>query len=415
MSRELINGLMTRRAQVWESAKGILDAAGDKALSGEQRQAFDRANAELDQLDADIQGWTEREARSALVADAVAGLERQGVTVDRPASPQAVEADTLRAFGAGERRAAEFSMREHRANELLVATTGSSTGGQTVPTSFVSKLIEYMTVNSAVLKAGPTIIRTDSGEPLTMPRVSAVTSAAGIIAEAGALSNARPAFDQVTLNSWKYGFLRQLSPELVTDTAIDLIDFLARDAGRALGNGLGAHLVTGDGTTQPEGVLTASTLGKTGPTGASGGVGAQSTAGAGYDVLIDLEFSIIEAYRANAKFLMRDATLAALRKVKNADGVYAWAPSVQVGQPSTILGYPVLTDPNMPAVGLGAKSILFGDFSTFAVRLVGPVRYERSDDFAFANDLITYRALLRADSAQLDTTGAIKHYIGGAS
>jgi len=415
---DIINTLIEKRQAAWEHAKGILDRADDQGrLSAEDRAAYDRASSDLDQVDADIRSAQEQEKRQAAVDALRADELRSGLDVNGSTPTPPADRENLRAFVAGERRSVEFSMAsaEARANELFVSTTGSSTGGQLVPTTFVDSLIEYMVVNSGVLAVEPTIIRTDSGETLTMPRVSAITGAASIIAEGAALSNARPAFDQVSLSAYKYGFLRQLSPELVSDSAVNILEFLARDGGRAMGNGLGAHLLAGTGTGQPQGVLTAATLGKTGPTGATGGFGAQNTVGQGGDLLIDLIYSVIAPYRANGKFLMHDSTLASIRKLKDSNGVYVWAPGLTADTPGTILGYPVFTDPNMPTVALSAKSILFGDFSTYAVRLVGPVRYERSDDYAFANDLITYRTLLRADGKQLDTTGAIKYFQGAAT
>jgi HK97 family phage major capsid protein len=63
----------------------------------------------------------------------------------------------------------------------------------------------------------------------------------------------------------------------------------------------------------------------------------------------------------------------------------------------------------------GSKSIAFGDFSQYFVRLVGGVRFERSDDFAFGSDLVTFRAILRGDGTLVDRTGAIKMYQGAAS
>ncbi len=79
------------------------------------------------------------------------------------------------------------------------------------------------------------------------------------------------------------------------------------------------------------------------------------------------------------------------------------------------MGKPVLTDPNMPAVATTGKSVLFGDFSQFFIRLAGGVRFERSDDYAFNTDLVTFRALMRADSSLVDLTGAIKYFAGAAS
>ena len=80
-----------------------------------------------------------------------------------------------------------------------------------------------------------------------------------------------------------------------------------------------------------------------------------------------------------------------------------------------ILGKPVYTDPNIAAVALSAKSVVFGDFSKFVVRLVNGVRFERSDDFAFNSDEVAFRAVIRGDSVLLDQTGAVKVFQGNAA
>ena len=190
-------------------------------------------------------------------------------------------------------------------------------------------------------------------------------------------------------------------------------------AGRAIGNQLGTRLITGTGSTMPRGAVTDSSLGVTPIAGllAGGGFGAQNTADQGFDILINLFHSVISPYRASAScaWLMNDTTAAKVRKIKTADGDYAWQASTQVGMPDTILGKPVFIDPFVASVGANAKSILFGDFSQYFVRLAGGVRFERSDDFAFGSDLVSFRALLRGDGALVDLTGAVKHLLHPAT
>ena len=79
------------------------------------------------------------------------------------------------------------------------------------------------------------------------------------------------------------------------------------------------------------------------------------------------------------------------------------------------LGKPVVIEPNIAATALSAKSVLFGDMSAYFVRLAGGVRFERSDEFAFQNDLVTFRAILRGDGILGDQTGAVKHFVGNAA
>lgn len=86
-----------------------------------------------------------------------------------------------------------------------------------------------------------------------------------------------------------------------------------------------------------------------------------------------------------------------------------------LGSPDLLLGKPLVADPFMPATATGAKSVAFGDFSQFFVRIVGPVRFERSDDFLFGSDLVAFRALIRGDGTLVDQTGAIKLYQGAAT
>jgi HK97 family phage major capsid protein len=67
-----------------------------------------------------------------------------------------------------------------------------------------------------------------------------------------------------------------------------------------------------------------------------------------------------------------------------------------------LLGRPVVIDPNVAAPGANAKSVVFGDFSAYYIRDVRGVRFERSDDFTFANDLVSFRAILRTDGDLVD-------------
>ena len=197
------------------------------------------------------------------------------------------------------------------------------------------------------------------------------------------------------------------------DTGVDLTGYFARQAGNALGNALGAELATGNGSSKPSGVVQTSTLGVTGDASV---VGVPTAAN-----LIDLYYSVISPYRNSSScvWLFRDSTAAKIRKlVDNSGGAgvgnYLWTPGLGEA-PDTILGKRVVIEPNIAATALSAKSVVFGDMSRYFVRIAGGVRFERSDEFAFQNDLVTFRAILRGDGVLGDQTGAVKHYIGNAA
>lgn len=401
---------MTTR-DIWVQYRGaadqlqaLYDAAEGRDLTAEEQSTETRMTADMDGLMQRIDADLERQQRAVSMNDIERRMSQLALTDDPEPQADDSEEARVRAFLRGETRSLTVNGSEQR-----VQVKGTTTaGGFTVPTSFYDRLVEHMIEVSGVMSASPTVLRTTSGENLQVPKTTAHGTAA-ITAENAAISASDSTFGQVTLGAYKYGRLVQVSRELVEDTAVDLLGYLARDCGRSLGNAFGAHAVTGTGSSQPSGVVTGSTLGVT---GAASVVGAFSA-----DNLIDLFYSVIAPYRSSpsCSWLMRDATVASVRKLKDTTNQYLWQPSMQVGSPETLLGKALYTDPNVAAVALSAKSVIFGDMSSYFVRMVNGVRFERSDDYAFNTDLVTFRAILRADGALVDTTGAVKHFIGNAA
>lgn len=137
------------------------------------------------------------------------------------------------------------------------------------------------------------------------------------------------------------------------------------------------------------------------------------------DNLIDLTASIAEPYaRSNASaWLMRNASLAAVRKLKNpVTGDYLFSLDVVPGSGAsgTLLGRPVFVDPNVAPIGTSAKSVIFGDLSKYWVRQVRGIRFERSEEFKFDYDVVSFRAIARLDGATTDTN-ALAVFRGGTS
>jgi HK97 family phage major capsid protein len=408
---EVAKKLRDRRLNVWEQSRALADTAAEanRAFTAEEQGTWDALNEELDKLDKRIGAVLDQEKRARDADAAYNDLAGKPSTGPTPDVAPATGTD-LRKFFKGE-AGRTFDLRPAGGKPVdfrALSKLSAGAGANTVPTSFYDRLIAHLIEVSGIMQTNPTVLNTASGESLQVPKTTAHSTAA-IVAEAGTIGTSEPTFGQITLGAYKYGDLMQVSRELVTDTGVDLEGYLAMQVGRALGNAFGAHLATGTGTAQPRGVVTDATLGVTGGTG----VGGAFTA----DNLIDLQYSVIGPYRSSAScnWAMRDATLATARKLKDTTGQYLWQPSLQLGAPDMLLGKPVVTDPFIAAVGLSAKSVLFGDFSQYFVRMVGGLRFERSDDFAFNTDLITYRCLLRADAALVDLTGAIKYFAGGAS
>lgn len=403
---DLLESVRASRRTVYERAKALADRAADenRTFSPSEQSQFDVLNQSLDTFDQRIGQLAIEDRRVRQTEAAFSRLESQPLArgYGGDANPE------LRAFLQGDPGAPRhYDVRPSGTDFRALSKLTAGAGLNTVPTSFYDQLMQHLIEVSPILGIARTL-NTASGENLQIPKTTAHSSAA-IVTEGAAIAASDPTFGQTTLGAFKYGVLVQVSRELVDDTGVDLEGYLSEETGRALGNAIGAHIATGTGTGQPRGYVIDATLGATSPTGT---VGVPS-----YDTLVDLLHSVISPYRSSSSvaWAMRDSTVGSIRKIKDTTGQPIWSDSMQQGAPPLLLGIPVVVDPNVAATGLSAKSIVFGDFSRYIVRIAGGVRFERSDDFAFSTDLVTYRALLRADGALVDLTGALKYAVGAAT
>ena len=431
---EVANRLRERRLNVWNENKALLDqvAEENRSFTAEEQGKIEAFNEELDNLDARIRTVLEQEQRSKDADAAFNRLSGGKTTVrggDGGSFPAARGSDgrdlnaELRSFARGDAnspRAIEIpwnpdspvmrmlkSGRPIEVRTLSTLTTGA--GGNLAPTDFYDQLIAHLIEVSGVMQAGPTVLTTQGGEVLQIPKTTS-HSAATSAAQAGTLATSDPAFGLAQLQAYKYGILIQVARELIDDSGVDLLGYLAMQAGRAIGNKFGSDLVTGTGTSQPTGFLPAATVGVTGTT--TGVSGAPT-----YSNLVDLEYSVIAPYRQSRScyWIAADKTIGGFRKILDSQNRPIWEPSMVLGSPDLLLGKPLVADPFMPAVATGATPVAFGDFSQFFVRLVGPVRFERSDDFLFNQDLVAFRCLLRGDANLVDLTGCLKKYQGAST
>lgn len=393
--------LKRERAQrVGDMRKLLDDAEGEgRDLSSEEQQSYDRLEGEVDALKQriDRQERVESEERDLADVDPPdpdggGGSGGRGGGEGRRGGDGEELAEAFRQLARGERRSVEV---DYDARDLTVGT--DSAGGHTVPTTFVRDLYESMQEMSAIRQTRVRTITTASGEQMQFPKKTSRGSAS-LVSEGQPLTESDPSFGQVTLGAWKYGQLLQLSYELLQDTGVNLLDVISRDAGEALGEATGAHYVTGDGSSKPQGIVTAATVGVT----------AAATGDITTDELLDLMYSVIRPYRRRGEWFLEDSTVLVVRKKKDNDGQYIWQPGLQAGEPDRLWGRPVTPDHNMPTAATGNKSVLFGDFSGYVIRDVGQMRFERSTDFAFDSDLVTFRSLIRTDGDMLDTSGAVK-------
>jgi HK97 family phage major capsid protein len=384
------------RKTAWHAAKALLDgaAAESRDLTAEEEQTFARINADIDARSQRIEDLQGVASRAADIEAAVATAPE--VREDR-ALREASDFDVVRALATGEVRTATFERRD----------LNTSDDSQVVPQSFYAILQEKMQYQGPMLDGGfVTQLNTASGEDIKVP-VEASRPAATAIAEATAITPLDPTFTNITLKSQKVAVLTKVSRELLTDSGIDIVSYLAGSLGKAVGIRANALLTVGTGTVQANGVVTAAGSGITGATAVAGAFTA--------DNLIDLAHSVDSDYvRQGAAFMMKRSSLGALRKLKDSAGQYLYVPAASVGTPDSFAGYSVIENPDMAAIGTAAKSVLFGNFSSYHVRQVGGIEVARSDDAYFNTDEVGFRVTLRmwGDLGQSD---AVKYFAGAAS
>lgn len=418
---EVAKRLRDRRLNVWNEARGYVETAAEenREMTAEEQGTWQRLMEELDSIDEKIGGVLKAEQRSK---DTDAAFDK--ITARKPERPaekrggEVSHADgggrdldtEIRAF-LSDRHANPLELRHdvEAHGPLNLRTLLSSTGTPTsiVPTDFYDRLIAHLIEVSGIMQAGCTVLNTSGGESLQIPKTTSHSTAA-LTGQGQNIPTSDPAFSLVTLSSYKYGDLIQVGRELIDDTAVDLIGYLAMQAGRAVGNAFGTDLILGNGSAKPSGLIFA-TSASPGVTGATTGLSGAAT----YANLVDLEYSVIAPYRQSRScyWLAADKTIGGFRKIVDGNGRPVWEPSAVLGSPDLLLGKPLVADTFMPAVATSAFSVGFGDFSQFFVRLIGGVRFERSDDFAFGSDLVTFRCLVRGDGALVDTN-AVKLYKG---
>lgn len=287
----------------------------------------------------------------------------------------------------------------------------NSAGGFTVPTELTTIL------DVAMAQTGPmwdptwiTELRTSNGSTLNMTTINDTANSGVAHTEGGAVTDdggADVVFGNKNVGAYAFDteWVR-FSYELAQDSIFNVEALLGQLLGERLGRTANAKLTTGSGSSDVEGVVTA----------ASSGVVLASTSAITYDEIIDLEHSVDAAYRTGPKvgFMLSDATLKAVRKLKDGDGNYLWqAGNVQAGIPATINGYPFRVNQSMVTLGGTSRRIMaFGDFSKFYVRKVGdPAMFVARERFAPDLGIL---GLMRFDGVLLNT-GAVKVAITAAS
>ena len=390
------NDLRGQRAELLKTASEIVSGAQNenRNLSTDEVSKFNKIDEAANELRDQYQAL---ERNIELQKEAAAkSVSKEPKKLDRSASFEKYLRKGYSALNAEERNILS------RGTATQVVGT-DSLGGFGVPQGFSGE-VDIALAFTGELERLARAFNTASGNLVPYPTNNDTATDAILTAEAAESTIQDLTLGVVNLNAYKYSSLVKVSEELMQDAGFDLTGFVIEQLGERISRATNSAFTVGTGSSQPQGVVTGSSLGKT---------AASATAITSGEIL-DLIYSVNKAYRNSASFglMMNDSTVAAVRalglSVTNDFPVFV--PSMAIGEPDRIMGIPVYVNNDVASMATGAKSIICGSFDKFIIRSAGNVVVERIDEQFKSAGITAFRAKVRKDSHVLDTT-AIKHLI----
>ena len=376
-----ITEMRTKRAKLWNTMEGFLDTHRNDmgVLSAEDDATYTRMEADLDSMTNEIKRMERREAIEA--------------ELNKPVGRPITETPGNRGMKPEKTGRASDAYKEdfdrHLRGKMLVHNVLSegtdADGGYLVPEDFERDIVTALEEEN-VIRSVAKVITTQHERKIP---VAIGHSTAQWTAENAAYTESNPTFGQKQIDAFKLTDLCRVSVELLQDSAFDIEDYLMHEFARAFGIAEEQAFCVGTGTNQPTGIFTAN--------GGTVGVTTASGTAITVDEIISLVYALKSPYRRNAKFIMNDATVSLIRKLKDQYGAYLWQPSVQAGQPDKLLGYDIITTPYAPTVAAGALTIAFGDFKNYWIGDRAGRTVQRLNELYATNGQIGYVATERVD------------------
>lgn len=377
--------LREKRAKAWDAAKAFLDTkrGNDGLICAEDTAIYEKMEADVVALGKEI---------DRLERQATLDLELSRPTADPISNKPTATAGSKTKSGraADEYKNAFWKVMRNKSNfdvqnALQIGT--DTEGGYLVPDEFERTLVQALEEQN-IFRQLAKVITTSTGDR-KIP-VVATKGTASWVDEEGIIPESDDAFGQVSIGAYKLATMLKVSEELLNDNVFNLESYIATEFARRIGVKEEESFFIGDGTGKPTGIF--HTTG-----GAELGVTAASATAITLDEIMDLFYSLKSPYRKNATFMMNDATVKAIRKLKDNNGQYLWQASVTAGTPDTILNRPVVTSAYVPIIAAGAKSIAFGDFGYYWVADRQGRSFKRLNELFAATGQVGFMATERVD------------------
>ena len=371
-----IKDLIEKRAKVWETAKNFVETHENSngVLSEEDTATYNKMEKEIEDLTSAIDRQRRAEEREADMSKPI-----NSPLTSKPYVDTTEKAKTGRASDEYKKAMLTALRSNFRQVSNVLQEGVDADGGYLVPEEYDHRLIDVLTEEN-IMRGLATKITTSGEHKIN---IAATKPAAAWIEEGGALSFGDATFDQKILDAHKLHVAIKITEELLYDNAFGLENYIITEFGKALANAEEDAFLNGDGVGKPTGIFDKTKGGES--------IGTL-TAALKSDDILDLIYKLKRPYRKNASFIMNDATLAQIRKLKDNNGQYLWQPSYQANEPDKILGYNIRTSAFAPT-----DAIAFGDYKYYNIGDRGSRSFKQLNELFAGNGMIGYVAKERVD------------------
>lgn len=379
-----INELVEKRAEAWKAAKSFVENHTNEngLMSEEDRKAYDKMEKDIHDYTDEIERLKRQEAidneLSKPVSMPLVERPEKAVEDEEKSKPVRARKDYKEAMVTALR--SNFRRITNTLNEGV-----DSEGGYLVPEELEKKIVDKLEENN-IMRQFAEKIKTEGKDKILLGDNG---MAASWIGEGQPLQFSDMTFSQVVLDAHKLHVAIKVTEELLYDSVFDLEGYITKKFAEALANAEEDAFLNGDGNEKPTGIFDATNGGQVSVTLNNATIKA--------DDIITLVYNLKRPYRKNAKFIMNDQTIAAIRKLKDNNGQFMWQPSLQIGEPDKILGYPVYTSQFCPKMEAGKPFIAFGDFKYYKIGDRGTRSFQELKELFAGNGMVGFVAKERVD------------------
>ena len=399
-----INDLYNEKRQLWYQAEDLIKKAEEenRELTTDQLDQYNKLLDQMNAKQANIEAMQKAEQVRSENAERVVEKKEKKHTVEeerqfrnaavnkwlRSGNTNLTSEDRQYLNLAKESMGPAIELRAGPASQ----STTTTEGGYTIDTELAT-WIEVAKKYYGPMLVAANNIKTAKGGTIYWPTIDDLSNDGAKESENTTMfdDSTGITFGRFQLDAYKYsseGIL--VSYELLEDSEFNLAQVVGEALGERLYRVVNTALTTGDGTGDPNGVVTASYIGENAPNAALTRTD-----------LVRLQHSVDKAYRESAKaaFMMHDTTLRYIRllTIGSADDRPLWQPSMVQGAPDLIEGKPYWINNDMAELGANKKSVLFGDFSKYIVRQTGPLRVVRLNERYAELDSVGFVVIGRFD------------------